>query len=155
MIGSDLARQFRRNTRYLLGQLDGIDQTQSLTQPDFGANCLNWTLGHIVGYRRNVGRLLGVDITETEGLDRYRQESDPIIGEGPGVVEFSELMTRLEATEAPISNALVAASDARLEEEIESGEHITSRLARLLFLYFHDTLHAGQADVLAEFSRRT
>ena len=152
--GSDLGKQFARNTRYLVGQLEGIDHRQSLAQPEFGANCLNWTVGHMLQYRGSVARLLGVDLPQSDGLGRYEQESDPIVEDGPGVVEFSTLLERFSQTEAPIASSLAATTDDQLHEEIVRSERAATLNSRVLFLYFHDTLHAGQADVLGEFSRR-
>lgn len=154
MIGSDLAKQFTRNTRFLAGQLEGLTHVQSLAQPDFGANCLNWTVGHILQYRGSVASLLGIDLPGTHDLERYARESDPITSDGPGVVGFDELLERLAGTEGPIDAALTSMSEEQLSETIESGDRILTRLARILFLYFHDTLHVGQADVLAEFAKR-
>lgn len=155
MLGSDLGRQFTRNTRFLTGQVEGITNEQSLVQPDFGANCLNWTVGHILHYRSNVASLAGIELPQAAGLDRYARESDPITGEGPGVIAFSTLMERLSGTEQPIAEALVGMTEAQLAETIETGDRAASRLSRILFLYFHDTLHVGQADVLAELSKRS
>lgn len=155
MISSDLAKQFTRNTRFLANQLEGISHEQSLVQPDFGANCLNWTVGHILQYRGNVASLAGTDLSQTEGLERYARESDPITADGPGVVGFDELLERLAATEEPIDAALSAMTPEQLAETIESGERLLTRQARILFFYFHDTLHVGQADVLAELAKRS
>ena len=154
MLGPDLARQFTRNTRFLTGQVEGISHDQSLVQPDFGANCLNWTVGHILQYRANVAALAGIDLPETGGLERYVRESDPVTEDGPGVVSFAALMERLSATEEPIAEALSAMSDEQMAETIETGDRVLTRRSRILFFYFHDTLHVGQADVLAELSKR-
>ena len=155
MSGSDLAKQFTRNTRFLAGQLEGISHEQSLVQPDFGANCLNWTVGHILQYRGNVASLVGIELSETQGLDRYARESDPITEDGPGVVALDALMDRLSGTEQPIADALSAMTAEQLAETIESGDRVLSRMSRILFFYFHDTLHVGQADVLAELAKRS
>jgi len=152
--GADLGRGFTRNTRYLTGQLDGIDHRQSLAQPEFGANCLNWTVGHMLQYRGSVAELLGVDLPQSAGLDRYARESDPILEDGPGVLDFGQLLERFAETEQPIAEALSGLPDDGLAEEIVRNERSATLNSRVLFLYFHDTLHAGQADVLAEFSRR-
>lgn len=153
MIGHDIARQFRRNTRYLASQLAGLDHAASLWQPPGGANCLNWTVGHIVQYRGTVGRVIGVGVPGTDGLDRYVQESEPIVEDGPGVVGFDDLLSRLTMTEQPLVDRLSSMADDRFHEEIESREQMMTRLARVLFLYFHDTLHTGQADVTAQLAR--
>lgn len=149
MIGHDIARQFKRNTRYMGSQLAGIDHAASLRQPGSGVNCLNWTVGHIVQYRGTVGRVVGVELPSTVGLDRYVQESDPIVEDGPGVVDFAELRDRLAATEDPLVDRMSSMADDRFHQEIESREQTMTRLARVLFLYFHDTLHVGQADIIA------
>lgn len=155
MLGPALARQFTRNTRYLVGQVDGITDQQSLFQPGFGVNCLNWTIGHILQYRGNVASLAGIDLPQTAGLDRYARESDPITEDGPGVIAFSALVERLSETDEPMAAALSSMTDEQLAETIETGDSVHTRQSRILFFHFHDTLHAGQADVLAELSKQT
>ncbi len=149
-----LARAFARNAAYLGRAVAGIDHSASLLQPPAPANCLNWTVGHVVHYRDVILELLDRPPVGGEGeLDRYRQESEPIRAEGPGVVRFERLLELLETGQGQLAEALTAVSEERLAEPMELGERTTTRGSRVFFYYFHDTLHIGQADVLAELSR--
>lgn len=56
MIGpQQLAQAYARNTAIIKMQIEGLTHEESLLQPPFRANCLNWVLGHI-----NVSRALAL-----------------------------------------------------------------------------------------------
>ncbi len=146
----ELAQAFRRNVVYLDQRIAGIGHHASLEQPGGEANCLNWTVGHIAYYRNLVLDHLGVAPVGDEGeLDRYVRESEPILGDGPGVVRFERLVELVNASQEPLDAAMKALGDADLEQVVKRGERHATLGERLFFFYFHDTLHVGQADVLA------
>ncbi len=149
-----LARAFARNTAYLRHKAEGVDHAASLHQPPAEVNCLNWTVGHVVHYRNQVLGALDAPPVGAEGeLARYEIESDPIAGDGPGVLAFSRLLELLDASQGALDAALGEATDEAMAVEQTVGERTTTRGSRLFFLYFHDTLHVGQADVLSELAR--
>lgn len=146
-----LARAFARNTAYLRHKVEGVDHSTSLHQPPAEANCLNWTVGHVVHYRNQILGALDAGPVGLDGeLARYEIESDPITGDGPGVARFSRLLELLDASQAALDAALGEATEEAMAQEQKVGERTTTRGSRVFFLYFHDTLHIGQADVLAE-----
>jgi hypothetical protein len=49
-----LAEYYGLTYRVIKRQLDGVSHEESLVQPPFRGNCLNWVLGHIVCSRAEV-----------------------------------------------------------------------------------------------------
>ena len=157
MISELLSRAFRRNQRLIHTQADGLTQEESLAQTEYNVNCFNWVLGHIVSSRGNILELLGAEAVMTsEQAEKYLRESDPITEDGPGVLSFGELLALLDTTETALEEALSAADDKFLAEEIPVGDERTaSRAAQVMFWYFHDTYHTGQTDILRQLSGRS
>lgn len=149
-IAEDLAAGFARNTGYLTRQIDTLDHATSLIQRD-GVNCVNWTVGHIVNYRNVILHLLGADRIDWTDA-RYDRESEPITGDGPDVVPFDEIKELLAESGELLARALRASTDADLQRLVESGDQQVAVASRIQFYFFHDTLHIGQADVLAKLS---
>lgn len=154
MSPAKLARAFARNTAYLRQKAEGVGHAASLHQPPAEANCLNWTVGHIVHYRNQILAALDAGPVGAGGeLARYEIESEPITADGPGVLDFARLLGMLDESQAALDAALGDAPEAAMADEQMVGERVTTRGSRVFFLYFHDTLHVGQADVLAELAR--
>ncbi|MDH3194430.1 MAG: DinB family protein [Acidimicrobiia bacterium] len=145
-VADDLATGFLRNTGYLNRQIADIDHDESLRQVD-GVNCLNWTVGHIVHYRNVVLRAL--EASPIDGLgSRYDRESDPILSDGPDVLAFGTLRGLFQESGEVVADA-IRSSDGDLGRPVMVGDQEVALGSRLQFYLFHDTLHVGQADVLA------
>ena len=145
-VAEDLATGFLRNTGYLTRQIAAIDHDRSLRQID-EVNCLNWTVGHIVHYRNVVLEML--EASPVVGLGpRYDRESDPVLSDGPGVLPFDTLRGLLEESGEAVAGA-IRSSDGNLDRLVRSGDEEVAVGSRIQFYLFHDTLHVGQADVLA------
>lgn len=154
MMNEQLVRAFDRNRRIVHAQADGLTHAQSLTQTDYNVNCFNWVVGHIVSSRADIlGRLGGDRVMSPEQADPYERESEPITGDGPGVIPLEELLGMLDRTQDAFAAMLDGADDAWLAQETPITEDRTSsRLSQLLFIYFHDTYHTGQTDLLRQMS---
>jgi hypothetical protein len=150
LTNTDLVRDFERNRRIVHAQCDGLSHEDSLIQPPFAANCLNWTVGHLVIHRHKVLALIGAD-HDIQTLDRYDRESDPVTGDGPGVRTLSELLAALDDSQTRLSAAL--------EEADLDAAHDDDRFPtvghRARFYYFHDTYHTGQVELLRALAGRT
>lgn len=145
-VAEDLATGFMRNTGYLSRQIAEIDHDESLRQVD-GVNCLNWTVGHIVHYRNVV--LKELEAPPVDGLgSRYDRESDPISSDGPDVLAFDTLRGLFHESGEAVADA-IRSSDGKLDRLVMAGDREVALGSRLQFYLFHDTLHVGQADVLA------
>ena len=151
------SKGLRRNQRIVHAQAEGLSHADSLAQTEFNVNCFNWVLGHIVASRGEILKVLDGDpVLSDDQAERYRRESDPIKGEGPGVLPFSELLDHLDESELRLEAALTDADEAFMAEEIPAGEDRTaSRAAQVMFLFFHDTHHTGQTDVIRQLSGKS
>ncbi|MEJ2413153.1 MAG: DinB family protein [Anaerolineales bacterium] len=148
----DLGNGFARNLEIVKMQTEGLTQQDSLLQLPFRANCLNWVVGHILTNRCNILRLLGVeDPLPNIDLDHYERESDPILGPEGGVLVLSELINHLDNTQ----QQLVKALDGETPESLQRMSTYRDRPERpvgfwLFFLYFHDSYHVGQTEILRQ-----
>lgn len=148
---SDLARAYRRNSNLVVAQADGLSHADSLLQTPWRVNCFNWTVGHLVLGRNWALELLGAEaVCAAEVLARYQTESEPITGDGPGVVPFADLLAMVTETSDRITTALDPVTDDWLAEEVAVGTRTQTRAYRLHFLYFHDTFHTGQTEILRQ-----
>jgi hypothetical protein len=143
-----LAKAYARNHRIIEAQAAGLTHQDSLVQVP-NLNCLNWVLGHLAEGRDQVLVLLGeTPLLGEEEAARYRRESDPVTGDGPGVIHLERLLTVLGEGQARISSALPALPEETLAEEQPVGDRRLSLGERLHFAYFHDTYHTGQTELL-------
>jgi len=148
---SDLARAYKRNSNIVLAQADGLSHEDSLIQAPWKVNCFNWVVGHLIGGRNRALDVLGGEtVGEASMFDRYDTESNPITGDGTGVLQFSDLLAMLALTSEHLATALAPVTEEWLAEEIAVGERTQTRSYRLHFLYFHDTFHTGQTEILRQ-----
>jgi hypothetical protein len=151
---TQLAEAFARNTSLIQRQTEGLSQADSLLQPPSRGNCLNWVVGHVSQYRDNALELLGAPPVMGEDGARYRRESEPVTGEGPGVLPLEALLEILSRCQDALQSALETATEAHLAQEIPTQRGMTTRAARLFFYYFHETYHVGQTELLRQFAGR-
>jgi hypothetical protein len=149
-----LAKSFARNLWIVVAQSDGLSHQDSLMQVA-NVNCLNWVLGHLAEGRDQVLAMLGQAPVLAEEGARYRRESDPVTGDGPGVIPLDRMLSVLKEGQERIAAGLSALSDEALREEQAVGERRLTLAERLHFAYFHDTYHTGQAELLRALAGRT
>lgn len=147
---SGLVKAYERNTRIIEMQADGLTHADSLIQTDYNINCLNWTIGHIAGYRDATLQLLGETPVMGEAADRYARESDPIRADGPGVLPLEELVAMVRESQGRMAEAIGFMTLEDFAEERTFGERISTVGSRVFFSYFHDTYHTGQTELLRQ-----
>ena len=153
-INQVFAKAFARNLWIIEAQTAGLTHQDSLVQVP-GMNCLNWVLGHLADYRDQVLTMLGEAPALGEEGARYQRESDPVTGDGPGVVPLERLLATLKEGQVRISAALSALSGEALgAEEMVNDRRLTLE-DRLHFAYFHDTYHTGQTELLRAVAGKT
>jgi len=127
-------------------QLNGLTQADSLLQPPFRGNCLNWVLGHIVFNRGSILTLLGEDIPwTTEESDRYMRNSEPVTNE-KDALPLERLLNGLEESQARILSGLQKVSAEKLA--IVSDDRTVAE--QIAFLQWHETYHVGQLEPLRQ-----
>ena len=148
---ADLARAYRRNSNLVLAQAEGLSHDDSLLQTPWRVNCFNWTVGHLIAGRNSVLEVLGAEpVGDPKAIDRYVRESEPVTADGPDVTQFAELLAMLSVTSDRIEAAVPPVTEEWLAAEIAVGERTQTRAYRLHFLYFHDTYHPGQTEILRQ-----
>lgn len=146
-----MAGAFDRNLKIVQAQTKGLSHADSLLQLPFRGNCLNWVLGHLVSNRDRVLTLLGEVPVGNEAIQaRYGYGSEPVLGEGEGVQRMEVLLEMLERSQERINAALTRITPEELSKETQDHRGKTTVAERLFFLYFHETYHVGQTELLRQ-----
>ena len=147
---NDLAAAFERNVRIVKRQAEGLTHADSLIQPASQGNCLNWVVGHMTANRDQILETLGEPLLAAPGA-RYTRGSQPLTGDGEGVLPLEELLARLEQTQPRIAAALERLGEAGLaREETQDTERKRTVGQQVFFLYFHEVYHVGQTEQLRQ-----
>ena len=145
-----LAEAFARNTRILGRQVAGLTHADSLLQPAVRGNCLNWVVGHIAVHRDDVLEALGeVRMHGGATRARYHHGSDPITGDGEGVLPLDTLLASIDQAQVRIAAALTRATASDLAKEAPTDEPALVG-EEVFFLYWHDSYHVGQTEYLRQ-----
>lgn len=141
------------NTWLIHDHIDGITDDESLLQPPFQANCLNWILGHIVWRRNSVLEALGLaPLWDEEVSALYMSGSSPLADQ-PGARRFADLVSDLDQTLSALSAAIASLPDAGLNEVVENDRGAKRVIEHLQGFHWHETYHIGQLDILGAFSK--
>lgn len=143
---------YERNVEIIRMQTEGLSHEDSLIQLPFRANCLNWVVGHLVTNRCNILELLGAkDIRPEIDLDHYERESDPVIANEEGVLALSDLLLHLDETQNRLSKALEKETAKSLQRMAPYRTRPEQQVSYwLIFLFFHDSYHVGQTEILRQ-----
>jgi hypothetical protein len=149
-----LAHDFTSNIQVIGRLTEGLTHADSLAQPPFAGNCINWLLGHIVVSRTRVQKLIGLTPTWNDAQTaRYETGTDPITGDGDGVIALEDLLAALDETAESIAARLRDLSDADLDVVPDGSER--SLGFRLHGLHWHETYHIGQLELLRVVAGKT
>jgi len=146
----DLAKAFARNANIVKSQAKDLTHEESLIQPPFRGNCLNWVLGHLIANHDDILETLGEPRLFEGQLDRYKRESEPLTHEDKGTIRFEELVEWFERGQVKITECLDHADEAQLSREVISGERKSTVGQRVFFSYFHETYHVGQTEMFRQ-----
>lgn len=128
-----------------------ITEMEALAKPGFGANSMNWILGHIVNARAEALAQLDTAFTwEVDESGLYRTGASPLI---PGSERpLLYLLKRLQEAQALLDGALQAAPDEYLRGVVETRFGDRPRWEHLAGLAWHETYHVGQLELLRQFA---
>ena len=142
-----LAGMFNRNVRIIGMQINGLSHDDSLLQPPFYGNCMNWVIGHIV---RSRGVMLkgGFDLSISLSDDQlHTYDKTAITEDGDHVLKLEQLLEGLSETQQLIEQAMTATDPEKFTapygERGTLGEYVVG-------FYFHDTYHTGQTEQLRQ-----
>ena len=152
MINNDqLIGFFALNLSLIQKQCNGLTHEDSLLQPPFRGNCLNWILGHILVGRDRVLRLLGEEPTLNDKVyARYETDSNPITEDEKHVLSLVDLLELLQTSQDRITAGMQRSSEEDLAKT-STTENSTKTVGDQIFgLYFHETYHTGQTEFLRQ-----
>ena len=140
----------------LLKQIEDLTHADSLIQPQPGGNCLNWVMGHLVGALEYILNVLGAEPPPgLPDLAHYGHNSDPVQCDGPGVVDFHQLVDAYGLLNNAITARLEQMDEADFDEEIDTFLGKVRRGHAALFYFFHKAYHIGQLEQLRNLAGRT
>jgi hypothetical protein len=148
----DLIAFYGRNVQIVKMQAEGLSHEDSLVQLPFRGNCLNWVVGHLLSNRRNILKLLGVeDFRPDINIERYDRESDPVLVNDESVIPLDELISLLDQAQERLAAALAKETVETLQRAAPYRDRAEQTVAYwLLFLFFHDSYHVGQTEILRQ-----
>ena len=146
--------QFYATNHWLIGVLtEGLTNEDSLAQPPFDGNSLNWVLGHIIAGRHTAMKLIGAEaVWDKSEIDLYRTGSEPITS-GDQAISLEKLAGDLDLTQERITAALDGKTEAELLEEGETDRGLKPIAEHLSGLHWHETYHVGQLELLRELAK--
>ncbi|MEZ4729666.1 MAG: DUF664 domain-containing protein [Caldilineaceae bacterium] len=149
MDNQELIQTLQRHLYVIRRQTEGLTHEQSLLQPPFRGNCLNWVLGHMLESRNEMLQQLGqpLILPEPEAA-LYRRESAPITETSPAV-PLAELLAGFVESQVRIEQGLATTPEANLAAIVNEERQTTVR-ANISFIAWHEAYHLGQLEYLRQ-----
>ncbi len=147
----EMVEAFDRNWHIIQAQTEGLSHAQCLLQLPFRGNCMNWVLGHILDTRNNLLVAVGQEpILTKEESARYSHGSEPVCEDGEHVIPLERLLNLLQQGQERIASGLARLTSDDLAREVRDHRGEITLANRLFFLYFHETYHTGQTELLRQ-----
>jgi uncharacterized damage-inducible protein DinB len=130
-------------------QIDGISHKDSLLQPPFRGNCLNWVIGHMAFSRDGMIKAMGGQpVLDKNGKDIYDRGSDPITN-GEQALPLETLVDALKEAATRLKDLLGKTSieELAIDPQVEGFETLGFLIG---FLLWHETYHTGQLEYLRQ-----
>ena len=138
------------NQAVIRREMNGITQAESLVQPPYPGNCLNWVLGHILTGRDTILRLMNLEPEFTPDQTAvYDRGSAPLTNPGQAV-DVEDLLERLNSSQRKLIARLEEIGAAGLEMEVAFGRGSEPLGGAIAFLQWHEAYHTGQLDILRQ-----
>jgi hypothetical protein len=148
---TDLIGALERNLGIVKAQTQGLTHADSLLQPPFRGNCLNWVLGHLAANRNTMLLFLGEEAILSEAqAKRYGYGSEPVCGDAEDILTLEQLLTVLEQSQKMIAARLQKIKAEELAREVQSFLGTTTLGQLVFFLYWHESYHTGQTEPLRQ-----
>jgi len=139
----------RLNSGMIKRQLNGISHEETLIQPPFQANCMNWTLGHLLTSRDAMLELLSLPPVLTPTEKKIYDRGSLPLADSAIASPLESLLGRHETSARQLRAALESASQSSLEMPCDFGGGMPLGEA-LAFLLWHETCHTGQLELLRQ-----
>jgi len=150
---ASLTMILQRNFGVIQRQIKDITHEQSLIQPPFRGNCMNWVLGHLVMSRQRILIMTKQRTVWTqEQCNRYERGSEPIVDDSEAL-PFDKIAADLATTQERTQAWLESAKPEDLDVEI-IPHNIPANAAPIWdwieFLLWHEAYHLGNLELLRQ-----
>jgi hypothetical protein len=141
---------YQFNHNIIHQQLNGITHAESLLQPPFRGNCINWVMGHIVCIRDECLEQLGLPgmFSESE-RKKYGYGSEPIT-DAFQAIDLDSMIKKVDESLATIVNKLESLSQADLDRETRTWRGPLPLSETVSFMLWHESYHTGQLELLRQ-----
>jgi len=137
--------------RFIKTKTEGLTHADSMKQPPFPTNCMNWNVGHLMVFREQyLGALDGMSMPNSAEYAIYGAGSEPLT-ESDKAIPLDILLERLDATSERLREAFQSMPLEKLNEPYEWWG-ARQRLDDYLHFYVvvHEALHLGELVILRE-----
>jgi uncharacterized damage-inducible protein DinB len=146
----NLIDTIRLNNLIIHRQLRDLTHEETLLQPPFQANCMNWVLGHLLTGRDGMLSMLQLPkVLSAQELATYDRGSAALSAESNLDSPFNSLKARLDQSLEQIIAALESLPEESLAENTEFGGKGPLG-GEIAFLLWHETYHTGQLELLRQ-----
>ena len=141
---------FQTNHEIIHMQLKDITHAQSLLQPPFRGNCMNYDIGHILGaYDWCMGEMgLPSALSEAEAKV-YGHGGEPLT-DAVNASDLNTMVKRLDESLEKIVSRLGNLSEAEQKREIKLFDEPWPLIQGLYFMFWHIAYHSGQLELLRQ-----
>ena len=139
-----------RSYSYVKQQTDGLTHADSLIQPPFNSNCLNWVMGHIIASRCGLMTALGLTPIWTDDQRAiYQRGSAPITdANADTALRLEDMQRDFDQSEELITAALKTKTVEDLQGPSDRANfNLGERMAHGAW---HEAYHAGNLDILRQ-----
>lgn len=143
-----LITDYEGNTWLIGRHTEGISHAESMMQPPFPANCMNWILGHIISRRNSALEVLDQPPLWDQETKRLYQSGSPALTDADEARDFAHLLDDLEQSQKRLARALENVSDEDLARVAETDRGAKPAGEHLAGFHWHETYHLGQLDIL-------
>jgi hypothetical protein len=150
---SGLTMILQRNFGVIQRQIKDITHEQSLIQPPFRGNCMNWVLGHLVMSRQRILIMTNqLTVWTQEQCNRYERGSEPIV-DNSEALPFEKIAADLMTSQQRIQTWLENAKPEDLDVAI-IPHNIPADAGPIWdwmeFLLWHEAYHLGNLELLRQ-----
>jgi hypothetical protein len=150
-VPSDLLNDlYKTNHGIIHMQVKDVTQAESLVQPPFQGNCMNWVVGHILDERCGALTLLGLPgvMSEIE-TKKYCYGSEPMT-DVARASDLNSMIKRLDESFKALTNKLGSVTPEELDAPTQSWRGTITKGEALYFMLWHEAYHTGQLELLRQ-----
>ncbi len=141
---------WERSYSFVKQQTAGVTHEESLIQPPFHSNCINWVMGHLLASRSGLMVALGLGpIWSEDKRVIYQRGSEPITDVNRDkALNFDDMLRAFDQSQEQIIACLKSKS---VDDFNQPSDRPNMNMGeRVAFGAWHEGYHAGNLDILRQ-----